>query len=456
MGYLGNDLNSSVVVSKTRKTFAFNATSANQTIFTGADKVGQILDCLEGDHVFVFANGVLLLPVDDYTVGAGRITLVLGADLNDEITISTDPEAILYDGYTKSEIDGKIVTVNTAMALKVGMTSATGAATLPVGTTSQRPASPTNGMIRHNIDNSTVETFDGTQWISVGDQSAPYAVQYLVIGGGAGGGTQSAGGGGAGGYRSSVSGELSGGGNAAESPLTVTPKATYTITIGAGGAGTPAGGSADRPLGTSGSNSVFSTITALGGGGGSSYRPNGSGVSGASGGSGGGGGIWYGTGGAGTSGQGYVGGQGGLDDNSIQDVAGGGGGAGSAGKAYNDGNTAIRGDGGIGVQSSINGTATYRAGGGGGATHNGAGGPGDGGNGGGGAGGNTNSNGANGTTNTGGGGGGGSEYNNIGGSGGSGVVIIRYTGVQRGTGGTVTNANGYTIHTFTSSGTFTA
>jgi hypothetical protein len=40
--------------------------------------------------------------------------------------------------------------------------------------------------------------------------------------------------------------------------------------------------------------------------------------------------------------------------------------------------------------------------------------------------------------------------------GGSGVVIIRYAGSQRGTGGTVTSAGGYTYHTFNSSGTFTA
>jgi hypothetical protein len=35
-------------------------------------------------------------------------------------------------------------------------------------------------------------------------------------------------------------------------------------------------------------------------------------------------------------------------------------------------------------------------------------------------------------------------------------VVIRYAGSQRGTGGTVTTAEGYTIHTFTSSGTYTA
>jgi hypothetical protein len=35
-------------------------------------------------------------------------------------------------------------------------------------------------------------------------------------------------------------------------------------------------------------------------------------------------------------------------------------------------------------------------------------------------------------------------------------VIISYTGSQRGSGGNVTSSGGNTIHTFTSSGTFTA
>lgn len=55
-------------------------------------------------------------------------------------------------------------------------------------------------------------------------------------------------------------------------------------------------------------------------------------------------------------------------------------------------------------------------------------------------------------------GGGGANHNWYGGgyAGGSGIVIVRYYGPQRGSGGTVTSNNGYTIHTFTSSGTFTA
>jgi hypothetical protein len=37
-----------------------------------------------------------------------------------------------------------------------------------------------------------------------------------------------------------------------------------------------------------------------------------------------------------------------------------------------------------------------------------------------------------------------------------GVLIVRYFGNQRGTGGTVTSSGGYTVHTFTTAGTFTA
>ncbi|NBV80048.1 MAG: hypothetical protein EBR62_09370, partial [Verrucomicrobia bacterium] len=60
-----------------------------------------------------------------------------------------------------------------------------------------------------------------------------------------------------------------------------------------------------------------------------------------------------------------------------------------------------------------------------------------------------------GTANRGGGGGGGGAGDK-GGNGGSGVVIIRYlTGTATCTGGTVTTSGLYTIHTFTSSGTFT-
>ena len=58
--------------------------------------------------------------------------------------------------------------------------------------------------------------------------------------------------------------------------------------------------------------------------------------------------------------------------------------------------------------------------------------------------------------NTGGGGGGVNYSYNACGNGGSGVVIIKYEGSQKGSGGTVSSSGGYTYHLFTSSGTYTA
>jgi hypothetical protein len=64
-----------------------------------------------------------------------------------------------------------------------------------------------------------------------------------------------------------------------------------------------------------------------------------------------------------------------------------------------------------------------------------------------------------GVANTGGGGGGRRSLGYTGGAGGSGIVIIRYLSTEvgaDGSGGTITHAGGYTIHTFTAGGNFTA
>jgi hypothetical protein len=315
----------------------------------------------------------------------------------------------------------------------VSKTSATGAALMPVGTTAQRPASPAAGMYRLNSTTGEPEWYDTVSGVWVAFRSAAnYAVEYLVVAAGGGGGGY--GGGGAGGYRTGTSDVLTAG-------------QSYTVTVGAGGAG--------GNLGNNGGNSVFSNITSLGGGGGAGDNNN----NGAAGGSGGGGNRNLSgatSGGAGTSGQGNNGG-----GSSLGSLGGGGGGAGAAGA---NATTAQAGAGGSGSASSINGTSVTRAGGGG-AGANRSGTPsfqaGAGGSGGGGAGGVRDDAtvvvaATAGSVNTGGGGGGDGVGNGAGAAGGSGVVIIRYLGGQRGTGGTVTSAGGFTIHTFTSSGTFTA
>ena len=271
----------------------------------------------------------------------------------------------------------------------------------------------------------------GTAWVDLGAGSSSIVVEYLVVAGGGGGSSGAGGGGGAGGL---LAGSIS---------LTSN---FYSIVVGSGGTGAgsyPAGNYSPE---TSGGNSSFSNVIAIGGGsgGGQNYVAN-------SGGSGGGGGGGTNApsqqvAGIGTAGQGNSGASG------VQNSrGGGGGGSGSAGSVVTGGSS---------TNSSISGTSTAYAGGGGAGTYSITAGNG----GGGGAGNGTQGisvRGGDALANTGSGGGGGGgegapQFRTAGGgNGGSGIVIVRYQGPQRATGGTVTSVDGYTIHTFTTSGTFT-
>lgn len=261
-------------------------------------------------------------------------------------------------------------------------------------------------------------------------------VEYLVIGGGGGGagGTAGGGGGGAGGYRTGTG-------------LSLTPGTAYSITVGAGGTGNPTSDGVSAST-TDGGNSVFSTITATGGGGGQGGHASspwaGPGRDGGS----GGGGRYGGAGGSGntpstTPSQGNDGGA------STSAGSRGGGGGGGAGGAGADGTSGTGGAGGAGLASSITGSSVVRASGGAGgntgsntvaATT-----------GGGGAGG-TSGNSTAGTANTGGGGGG--NGSGAGGKdGGSGVVIIAAQEAASSVSGTYTldtsGRSGWHVYTFT-------
>jgi hypothetical protein len=343
----------------------------------------------------------------------------------------------------------------TKSKLDVANIDGTGATILPTGTTAQRPVSPINGFARYNSTLGFVEFYQNGNWNQL---AIPYTIDYLIIAGG-----------GSGGVYSSGSGYVSG---------------------------------------NPGSASSFGVYSTIGGGAGTAYNGSTANRNGGSGGGGGSSGGDVNVAGSGTTGQGYAGGTGQYANSVYQ--GGGGGGAGQVGAAAS-GTTA--GSGGNGLASSITGTTTTRAGGGGGGVY-GGGTAGNGGTGGGGAGnGNGSISGIAGTINTGSGGGAGNtvgaghggggaggyrntvigelsgggssvetspvvtpgmSYNVIigaggssvgvtttSGQGGSGIVIIRYQStIQRALGGTVTsytsNSNTYWVHTFTSSGTFTA
>lgn len=292
-------------------------------------------------------------------------------------------------------------------------------------------------------------------------------VDLLVVGGGGSGGNHSTtngnGGGGAGGLLYGTGITLAGG--------------AYTVTVGAGGAAIP---NSTASNGNKGSSSTFGIYTAQGGGGGGSsgVAVNQAVMAGGSGGgyanpNGGGGGFGTATQTSYTSptvtGYGNAGGNG-----AVSWTGGGGGGAGGAGVA--GANSAPGGDGGRGLAFDISGSVKWYAGGGGGGGNSSER-AGDGYAGGGRGTGSTtqyayNNYPAQGTVNsvttgsgtpnaipgTGGGGGAGSYWAGNGGwssgsgAGGSGIVIVRYLGAQKATGGGVSSNGTYTIHTFTATG----
>jgi hypothetical protein len=437
--YLG--IPSTGVTSTAYRTITEITATASQTTFTPASYTVGFLS--------VYQNGVLL-GSSDYTASNGTsVVLATGATVGD---------LLLFESFNVSSVLNAIPAtpgaVNPSYLAAAGASKAfldvvngngTGGMIVPTGTTAQRPASPVAGTFRYNTSTNQTEVYSGIAWLVITSQT--YSVDYLIVGGGGGGAGDLAGGGGAGGY-------LAG-------SFTVTGSSSYSLVVGAGGTA----GTASRPnTGSSnGNNSTGFGFTVVGGGHGIGYV-SASSSTGTSGGSGAGGsGVdsssYTGAPGSGTSGQGNAGGSGGYIP---YYCGGGGGGAGAAGASALGSANGAAGGAGINWQS----LGTYYAGGGGGGGYGGGGSTvqASGGLGGGGTGGiGSNLPATAGTANTGGGGGGGGYGNNsttgaqqAGGAGGSGVIIIRYLGAQAGTGGTVSSLGGYTYHTFTSSGTFTA
>lgn len=241
------------------------------------------------------------------------------------------------------------------------------------------------GIVTYN-GTKTVHTFTSTGTLTVTGQGK---IDVLVVAGGGGGGNTGGlwegGGGGGGGLVYHANRDISAG--------------TYTVTVGTGGTG-----------GNKGTNSVFDTITALGGGNG------GVAISGGSGGGGtaaSGGAATQGNSGGGT---GY--GNAGAASGASPNRGGGGGGAGGAGSGSQPP------VGGAGRSFDITGTPKYYAAGGGGgsSTAGGAGGSGIGG-----QGASPYGNGGGAVANTGSGGGGCNGSANVGGRGADGIVIISHT-----------------------------
>jgi autotransporter-associated beta strand protein len=245
-----------------------------------------------------------------------------------------------------------------------------------------------------------------------------FEVEYLVVGGGGGGGN---------GYDDGPGGG-GGAGGLLQGNLTFQTATSIGVAVGTGGLANSGNGG----------NSSFGSTIALGGGGGGGSRE--SGLNGGSGGGAGGrpvGGSRI--GGTASIGQGN---SGGGNSGNVSGFGIGGGGGGGAGSAGASSSTRTGAAGGAGLSLDISGTnVSYAVGGSGGSGGTGA------------------------AVNASiiGGGGRGAFGGNVpgpaqsGGQGAAGIVIARYKGTSAGTGGTVTagtgTAAGYTLHTFTSTGT---
>ena len=309
-------------------------------------------------------------------------------------TLSGTTSGTIASGTSSVTIPGVIYSAADTMALSATETSGM---SLTAGTSSPitfLPALSYSSVTNNGYDIVTFTGGSGT-WTP---PAGVTRVEVLVVGGGGGGGSNGGGGGGAGGLSH-------------QTGVVVSPGVGVAVAVGAGGPPHP--NDASNP--TTGGDSVFDALTALGGGGGSSRDQGGQGANGGSG--GGGGGADFSPGylaGSGTPGQGNSGGNGVWPDQGVDSTGGGGGGAGSSGTA---GASRQAGNGGAGVYfadfASVGGSPAgwFGGGGGGGRVANG-----NNGSGGSGGGGNANSPGV---ANTGGGGGAGS-------AGGSGVVIVRY------------------------------
>ena len=413
--------------------------SIKTSTFTAADGEGYFVDTSSGAITVNLPAGSAgaIVAFSDYTRTFQTNNLTISPNGSNKIGGVADDATLSTEGQTATFVfvDATEGWIN----IQETSNSVTGAVFITA----------TGGTITTS-GNDKIHTFTspGTFCVSqVATDSTNNQVSYMVVAGGGGGGggekapslsPRGGGGGGAGGFREDKS---------PVTPYTASPlegagaisvtASGFPITVGGGGAKSP------MPItdnGTTGSPSIFSTITSAGGGGGGSSHLGGSVRGAEAGGSGGGGsaggGSSNGAGGAGNTPpvsppQGNNGGSGSTNPGQGGD---GGGGATAVG-AVGGGPSAPSpnspgGNGGAGATTSINASPTAFAGGGGGGAGESPTNAGTGGTGGGGTGaGNPGPAGVAGSTNTGGGGGGGAASggaNHCGGNGGSGVVIIRY------------------------------
>jgi len=115
---------------------------------------------VNGENAVEIAPAAIRLSAG--SVSAPSIT-ASGDDNNGIYFPAADTVAITTDGTKRFEVSSSGVSVTGNLVV-----SSTGALTVPVGTTEQRPSPAASGMIRFNTSTSKNESYDGSQWKNIG------------------------------------------------------------------------------------------------------------------------------------------------------------------------------------------------------------------------------------------------------------------------------------------------
>ena len=122
-------------------------------------------------------SGLVNLPTviaagESITIPAGRVVVHPNLQVDGELTIAG--ELFVPTGGTVGldTVDVSVLKQGgqdvANVATTVAKDSPTGAAYIPVGTTAQRPTTPSNGYLRYNIDLVSMEAYSNGAWGSVG------------------------------------------------------------------------------------------------------------------------------------------------------------------------------------------------------------------------------------------------------------------------------------------------
>jgi hypothetical protein len=106
----------------------------------------------------------------EFTTGVATSGTPGSAGAYTEITLEQDgPQVLYYYCSFHSGMGGEVnqTASQTQLDTKVNLTSSTGSAILPAGTTAERDASPAAGYLRYNSDENSFEGYDGTEWVGI-------------------------------------------------------------------------------------------------------------------------------------------------------------------------------------------------------------------------------------------------------------------------------------------------